>query len=213
MGLSGRLAVRGFDIDPIGIREARMGRYLVPRLLYYDVWLERVRDTLDEYGFTYDFETVLEKHDAPDMSLLYPAKGYYQVDASPIRAGNSAEFAICDLVRDKDIEGSADLIFANNVLYHLPPDRATAAVRKLASVLTDKGVFGLGKTTMSEPTEWAQDTIALLKSEFDLYPIMIKQANEPFIPTLFGRKQEYATTSIGLEELKGYEHPMWAVRS
>ncbi len=188
-GFGGRLAVTGFDISPVAVKAANTGRYFLPASVAQDEDVfAKTRSTLTDYGFTPDFHNI---HRSPDLYRgTRSSRGYYQIGATSLRAGHEVVFTEHDLAEEAPLKGTAHLVVANNVLYHLSPERATRALQNIATILTQNGVLNLGDITLSERTSpWVERNVELLEEEFNLKPIVFGPIDQP---VMFARDQLHA---------------------
>lgn len=188
-GFSGRVVMRGWDIQSPAIRAARAGYHFLPRFPYLEEELSRDLEFLDEQGFGVSSDPV------PWGLNSYGEHGFYQVDANPVREGHDVSFVQVDPNGTTEFEKPSDLILANNVLYHLVPEAAEQAIRNLAAGLSEQGILSLGdakthltlQLPMGPPNSvsdkpfdrWLDDVVAPLEAEFGLKPIMFGIADQP----------------------------------
>ncbi len=115
----GRVSLVGVDILPRLSDAAQAAQYRTTRPFFSDVERDPA-DTLPRFGFA------LEPYRDPIIT-----SGLYSVDASKIRDAHDVEFRVGDL-RNPNLEiPEANLILANNLLFHLSPDAAETVVRNL----------------------------------------------------------------------------------
>ena len=196
----GQLAVFGYDIHPTAIKQARQGVYFLPapdpRL---QPEIEREVAVLREHGFEVDSETPqmlpLKDFRLPlqQSDFTQEEKLCYLVDAGRVRQPHQVSFEGYDLSKGPLPVQGADLILANNVLYHLRPSEATRVVRYLAGGLAHSGVLSIGGLKnarfrmMGTPDNytdvrykaWLDETMVQLEAEFDLKVRTPDHPNEP----------------------------------
>lgn len=137
-GFDSALNLWGFDINHGAVHTARQAQYKVyagSRVDYNQ--LGGITRSLTEYGF------------AVDPAAEYEGKGgwghcWLKADAKPVRQGHAVRFEQRDLTEEPGGVNNADLVLANNFLYHLLPRRAVMAAHNLAGMLSDRGVLMLG---------------------------------------------------------------------
>lgn len=190
----GRLSVAGYDTNPKAIEAAIPGHYFLPRVPGYDAEFSDGVKKLERYGFAVDTKVVTKAHG------VNRGNGYYQIDARPLRQGQTVTFTGADLSEETPKEKQADLILANNVLYHLQPETATNVIRNLATVLGERGVLSIGDRRpggiqfrqMGRPGaysqvrygQWISQITEQLEEDFDLKPIAFGGSE---LPTMFSR--------------------------
>lgn len=160
-------SITGNDISPSALEQARRGRYRV---------LGRGPiEALHSYGF--DVE--------PEMQGRLRRRPMLMVDAGPVRQGYEVEFVEHDGTEPLAVTEEDDLIFANNLLYHLSDEEAIQIARNLASVLSEHGVLVLGGSSLSHdsPIDGARVS-GMLNEEFGLEPLFVDSADTP---VMFGR--------------------------
>jgi chemotaxis protein methyltransferase CheR len=171
----GEVVLEGHDINPLALKAARRGLYTV--LAGTSGMRDYQEVILGRLGFDISYEPYGDS-DTKDKSLL-------KADAAPVRSGHSVEFTEHDLMEPLPAAGQADLVLANNLLYHLSPERATRVLENLCRALSDNGVLSLGALTMCEETPWREATLRLLDQKFGLKPVFSAAGEE--IPVMFGR--------------------------
>lgn len=186
--------LRGFDTSYICTNKARRGAYaLTPRISGAQLGITLMHDEAEhirEYGFRTEFVSAGWLCDK-----VFDTAGHYLIDSSDVREGHDVRFQVADLTEIAPLDGKADMIVANNVLYHQTPRRATKFVEKLGEMLGNKGVLSLGSVsdTMQKqvmrgnnPAEsmtygrWLGGTVKMLETEFGLeYRTMNKPRELP----------------------------------
>jgi len=209
-GFAGSLAITGFDIVPESIRQARGATYFLERDDCEDR-MPALEGMLKSYGFRTDFKTAHSVRDEAHETLmrdLYPdgdqieSRGgeFYQISSAPVREGHEVEFIEHDLREPLPMaEGTADLVLANNLFYHLNLEDASKVLHNLAVVLSERGVLsiedhGEPKSVMMYPKgfgadpvlhkDWIKMAANTLSSEFGLQTIGTDKFG---IPVMFGR--------------------------
>lgn len=157
-GREDSVKVAGYDISPEAIAAARRGKYVVHRLLHESPLQQMA--FLEEWGF----ETSVEAPDSRDLE----GRARVIADAAPLRKGHQVEFVEHDLTNPLPDQQPANLILANNLLYHLDAPMAQRIVCNLAEALADNGVIGFG----DEIPGRRPDTEAVLREEFDMEPLL-----------------------------------------
>lgn len=137
LGRGAELDITGLDFNPRALARAKLGRYYVPNWVALQRnFLDQVR-LLESYGFDVDLTT-----EYPIGRILGIVK-HFQVNSARVRAGHDVEFKQHDL-RLPLPTPPADLITANNLLFHFHPTVATEVVRNLADGLAENGVLSVG---------------------------------------------------------------------
>lgn len=143
-GYQGVVEATGYDINGQALDAAERGVHTViggersPEAQY--------REVLKEFGFEVrEIPDAGEpvpngaglRNDPPKFKLL-------EADAAPVRENHTTAFAMQDLREPIADAGKKDLVFANNLLYHLSDEQAARVIRNLASTLADHGILSLG---------------------------------------------------------------------
>lgn len=167
LGHGETLDLLGLDINREAVAAAREGVYRAP--VYNEGHTRYIAEILEEYGFGFNV----------DRSQKELWRRAYYIDGNPVREGHSVQFAVHDITREPADSPPADLVLANNVLYHLGPVRSVRAVRNLASMLSPNGVLSIDYETMLEPIQWRGDITGVLAREFGMQPIKYSSAAQP----------------------------------
>ncbi len=150
-------------------------------IIYEKEEIEEVIGTLRSHNFGVNFEP-----EGWSSDWVFEAQGFHKVDAKPVRKEHKVSFDGCDLSQEAPLGRKADLVLANNVLYHLQPAQATRFVRIVAEMLKENGVLSLGSLRQARfrpmgmlgnyssvrYSDWLSETADLLNREFDLEPIV-----------------------------------------
>jgi chemotaxis methyl-accepting protein methylase len=168
---TGRIVMRGYDVNPLVVKAATTGVY---RLGDYkpgaEYKMHKKKRQLEEYCFD-TFTTHRRDFDGALVREL-------QVRSETLRASHDVEFREHD-IREPFEEVGFDLVLANNVLYHLPAEGASQVIYNLASTLADRGILSIsgGYTRLSR--DWIGNTSEILRSEFGLKPVLTAAFSTP----------------------------------
>lgn len=136
-GREERIVMKGWDINEYALLAARAGRHYVPLNVPgrpFEWEPDELGDTLREYGFEVS------------QSGQARRRPGYLADSAPVRQDHGVEFVQCDLSEGVPAGKPADLIMANNMLYHLTTKKAEDVIRHLAASLAEHGVLSIGDT-------------------------------------------------------------------
>ncbi len=169
-GREGIVTATGYDVNPVAIRAAEQGYY---RALDWETKLELPQEgALKPYGFATGYEQ--KGRFVPRFRL--------EVDAQPVRSGHTVNFVEHDGAEPLPVEGTADLVLANNILYHLTDERAARILYNMGRALSDRGVLALGNGTFAADSPLrTQPLVNMLKREFDLEPVFTNASETPII--------------------------------
>lgn len=187
---TGRLAMLGYDINPTALAKAEEGRYLASFGANSKRDTEQQR-TLEKFGF--------------ETGLRMPLRGHYSVSSEGVREGHDVVFEQHDMTTSAPIEGEADLVLANNVLYHLDPESAHRFIYNAAQMLREGGVLSVGDSwwafdrymRSSNPLnhrrykEWIHDAESILRGELGMKTIARGRHN---LPNMFARDLSTSTS-------------------
>lgn len=187
-----QLTISGFDIEPAAIKAARLGKYLLPLRIYKGRELKLIEEGLEEYGFVVSPQTVRQGFGAWGG----PCRQAY---SSQLRDGENLRFTQSDISKDVPLNGKADLVLANNILYHLDPKQANLVIKNLACVLSERGVLSIGNThsvarrmgvsprlKQTRYGDWLKGIVKPLEKEFGLQPVVFAKL-QPELPAMFAR--------------------------
>lgn len=206
---SGRIALKGIDINPVAVEHANRGEYLVPRTLIDGSDINGgILDTsrvLNRLGFVCDAQNA-EPSSRISGAQVVKADGYMRASSRAVRKPHTVEFEVADLAEPSTaLAGSSnDLVLANNVFYHMSPDNAHLGLRNLASTLTARGVFSFGDMLHYHFSErvmgsghpysekkygdWLHEAADVLVRDFDFEPALYSEVEyNDEIPIVFQR--------------------------
>jgi chemotaxis methyl-accepting protein methylase len=181
-GENRRVVIRGWDYNDRALQAARAGRYLAPIALFtgQDREVDELENVLEEYEFSHN----IAPHNRP--GTMRKSRRSYEIDAGQVRRAHDVAFEHCDLSEAAPPEEPADLITANNMLYHLTVKKAGRVIRNLAGRLAEHGVLSVGTnpTAAHSPMrneggdysgvthgEWLVAISRALQAEFGIQPI------------------------------------------
>jgi len=145
----GSISLTGVDINPAMVEAAQRGTYLTTHE-------HRVRPAPGARREALDLQAYMPKFDvrpnADDPTL-------HHIDTNPLRRQHEVTFWHGDL-RDGMQVPEADLILANNLLFHLTSTGAEKLVDSMADRLAPGGVMWFGWVTAMEPGPLAASTCA-----------------------------------------------------
>ncbi len=185
-GYEASVTAIGYDLNRLALQGARRARYLVceqidPKLDqdYEGIW-EPEKSAIEEWGFRPVFGIYTDEEGVTQARL--------EADATPLREGHDVSFVLHDLMDPMPEAAPADLILANNILYHFPYEDALWVVNNLARTLAERGVINLGRTFLTA-RHLKKPVSKLLKREFDLEEIFSDPADSRFshTPIMFAR--------------------------
>jgi len=174
------VTVYGFDRKPELVDRAKSGLHFLPVDIYSKTELEDVQDVLDDFGFTADFETVIQLDGGPNQD----GPGYYSIDANPVRAGHDVTFMQHDVRRTLPIDRDAHLITINNLLYHLSVTDADAVIDNCVASLAKGGILSFAGTSWNYMRgtqvwyeEWVEGVRNRLINKEGLLPFNLSRAD------------------------------------
>jgi chemotaxis methyl-accepting protein methylase len=189
-GHEGYINIAGIDINRRAIEVARSARY-ISRVFFSDneEMLSEPVTALTSGGF--DFSREYEGSRRENVR--------FKIDSAPVRKGHEVSFIEGDIV--KDVLPPADLVLANNIMYHFTPGTAAAAVDNLASMVAPNGLLSIGGVTPSgrmgsllnsngpQYNDWLYETGNRLASDHGFSPLPTEVADVPLVthPTIFAR--------------------------
>ncbi|MEK7599525.1 MAG: CheR family methyltransferase [Patescibacteria group bacterium] len=188
---AGKLAVLGYDINPIAVERAKTATYAAIR--EGDPKKDsRLQARLKDFGFK--------------TGSRLPLKGRYGVESDAVREGHDVSFEKFDLTDSAPFDGKADLVLANNVLYHLSPEQADRFLYNAAVMLQESGVISLGNSSWAYDRRmqsirsendkgywlWLREAEKMLKKTFGLKPIVRGHRN---IAMMFSRDTSVTSTN------------------
>ncbi len=171
-GYPGRLAIRGYDINPYVIAAAQEGMHT----LNGNSSTRPPEQELHSLGFTIGYR---------ETRRSFVPRYCLQANAASLREGHDLTFAEHDVSHDIPLDHPADLILANNLLYHLSAEKAARVLHNLAETLSEKGVLGVGAGTFASDSPLEDEKFTrMLDREWGLKPLYY---HSDYAPVLFGR--------------------------
>lgn len=194
-GYEGEVILNGYDINELALAAARQGLYRIKGTDAQN--LEKVKEVLEELGFAasyvpYDLngpERSAKIRQARLMGMrppLHELDTELVADSAGLREGHQVNFHSHNLHYPLPEPGQ-DLIVANNLLYHLEDREAIGVSRSLAASLSENGVLSFGNGTLHEPVWWVERMIDVLRTDFQLEPIVTDARYGDSVPVMFGR--------------------------
>ncbi len=175
--LNSRLNVEAYDFNSLAVKIARRGVYRVQNHNPEDVPGEQAT-TMAKLGFDISQDPALVADGGKAT--------HFMADSTLIRSRHDVTVVEHDLALPLRRERKADLITLYNLLPHLRRTHKLGnAVRNLADVLADRGVFSLSDVLSHEDTEGEMETREILQEEFDLVPLFLSPWQDR--PVIFGR--------------------------
>ncbi len=185
IGYKGRLAVEGYDINHLAIKAAKTGRHTISRALAN---MDQRQQELHELGF----DTFYEMDDRSGRDIV--PQCYLIADANRLRDGHQVKFTEHDLTEPLPFTGEADLVFANNLLFHFTPERAMAILVNLGQTMSKNGVLSLGINGLIDISR-RERAKNLLLNTFDLKPVHFDYSNQA---VMFSRSVLHAKVGLNI---------------
>jgi len=177
-GYQGVIEATGYDFNEGVLQAARTGVHTVVGEKIASA--ARYEEVLTRFGFKVE--------DSPEVGEVVPNGAGMEnaprkiklltADAAPVREGHRIRFVHHDLLEPLAVEGERDLVFANNLLYHLSDEQAARVIRNLGVTLAEHGILSLGLHVTPENQ-------AVLKEELGLEPVFTDYSGT--VPVMFGR--------------------------
>jgi chemotaxis methyl-accepting protein methylase len=176
----GKIALCGFDINPMALEYAERGFHAA------ELSAEQV-DELAGAGF-----------DIMELELLGTELEYptvHLVSSKKLRARHDIKFIEHDFRKPYKDKGKADLVLANNLLYHIrKKSHALRMVYNLCELLSDTGVISFGSTFFRGnkwrpklSLEWTGEPLSLMANRFGLELLISVETYKEKVPVAFGR--------------------------